>query len=137
MEKYPLCGITVMVVKDGKVLLGKRKGAHGEGEFACTGGKLEWNESFEEGAKREVREETGIDIINARFLRLLNFKAYDKHFVDVGLLADWVSGEPKVLEPQKCEGWAWYELGDLPEPLFHGVASLFEAWKTDKKYFDA
>ena len=44
--EYPKTGIAVMIMKDGKVLLGKRKGAHGAGEFAFPGGKLEWGESF-------------------------------------------------------------------------------------------
>ena len=135
-NEYPKTGIAVMIMKEGKVLLGKRKGAHGAGDFAFPGGKLEWRESFEDCAKRETREETGIEIHNIKFLRLLNFKFYDKHFVDVGLLADWKSGEPKVLEPEKCEGWAWNDLDTLPRPLFKGCESCIEAYKTGRNYFD-
>lgn len=135
-EKRPKGGIAVMVVKDGRVLLGKRRGAHGAGDYAFPGGKLEWWESFEECAKREVREETGMLIQNVRFLRLLNFKFYDQHFVDVGLLADWESGTPKVMEPEKCEGWEWYDIEQIPAPLFRGCISCIEAYKTGKNYFD-
>ncbi|MEK7464164.1 MAG: NUDIX domain-containing protein [Patescibacteria group bacterium] len=135
--KYPKTGISVMVIKDGKVLLGKRKGSHGTGDYAFTGGKLEQGESFEDCAKRETREEAGIEINNVRFLRLLNFKFYDKHFVDVGVVAEWKSGEPKALEPEKCEGWAWYDLDNMPTPLFKGNVSSIEAYKTGKNYFDA
>jgi 8-oxo-dGTP diphosphatase len=98
-------GIGVMVIKDGKVLLGKRKGKHGAGEYAWPGGNFEYMESFEECAKREVMEETGMEIHNIRFLRLFNLKTYaPKHYVDIGLIADWKSGEPQLLEPEKCEG---------------------------------
>ena len=135
-KEYPKTGIAVMIMKDDKVLLGKRKGAHGTGDYAFPGGKLEMRESFENCAKREVMEETGIEIHNIRFLRLLNFKFYDKHFVDVGLLADGKSGEPTVMEPEKCEGWGWYDLENLPQPLFKGCASCIEAFKTGKNYFD-
>jgi 8-oxo-dGTP diphosphatase len=135
--KYPKTGIAVMVIKDGKVLLGKRKGSHGAGDYAFPGGKLEWGESFEDCAKRETREETGLEIQNVRFLRLLNFKFYGKHFVDIGLLADWKSGEPKVLEPEKCEGWDWYDTTNLPQPIFKGCISAIEAYNTGKIYFDA
>lgn len=134
--EYPKTGIAVMVMKDGKVLLGKRKGAHGEGTYAFPGGKLELGESFEECAKRETREEAGIEIENIRFLRLLNFKYYDKHFVDIGLLVDWKSGEPQICEPEKCDGWAWYDIDTIPEPLFEGCQSAIEAYKTGKNYFD-
>lgn len=135
-KEYPKTGIAIIIMKDGKVLLGKRKGAHGTGSFAFPGGKLEWQESFEDCTKREVREETGIEIHNIKFLRLSNSKFYNKHFVDIGLIADWKSGEPKILEPEKCEGWAWYDLNNLPKPLFKGCESCVEAYKTGQNYFD-
>jgi len=93
----PKVGVGVMVLKNGKVLIGKRKGAHGAGEWAWPGGHLEYMESFEDCARREVMEETGIEIHNIRFLRLMNLKEYaPKHYVDIGLVAEWLSGEPKV-----------------------------------------
>ena len=45
-EQRPKVGIGVMVFKDGKVLMGKRKSSHGEGEWAWPGGHLEYMESF-------------------------------------------------------------------------------------------
>ena len=81
----PKVGVGVMVLKNGKVLIGKRKGAHGAGEWAWPGGHLEYMESFEDCARREVMEETGIEIHNIRFLRLMNLKEYaPKHYVDIG-----------------------------------------------------
>ncbi len=137
-NERPKVGIGTMIFKEGRVLLGKRGSSHGSGEYALPGGHLEYMESFEECVKREVREEAGIEIENIRFLRLLNLKTYaPKHYVDIGLIADWKSGEPQVLEPEKCEGWAWYDLNDLPEPLFAALPSYFEAYKTGKNYFDA
>jgi len=131
-------GIGVMVIKDNKVLLGKRKGAHGEGEYAWPGGHLEYMESIIECAKREVREETGMEIKNVHFLRLLNLKQYaPKHYVDIGMIADWKSGEPRVLEPDRAEFWAWYDLDKLPEPLFNTTASNIEAYRTGRNFFDS
>ena len=136
-HNLPKVGLGVMVFKDGKVLLGKRKTAHGEGEFAWPGGHLEFGESFEACAKREAMEETGIEITNVRFLRLMNLKTYSgKHYVDIGLAADWKSGEPEAREPDKCEGWTWYNLDNLPEPLFGTIPSYLEAYKTGRNYFD-
>ncbi len=135
--KSILVGIGVMVMKDGKVLLGKRKGSHGEGEYAWPGGHLEYMESFEHCAKREVREETGLEVTNVRFLRLYNLKTYaPKHYVDIGLLADWQSGVPAVLEPERIESWKWYSLDQLPAPLFSTIPSYLEAYRTGRNYFD-
>jgi len=133
----PKVGVGVMVMKDGKVLLGKRKGSHGQGEYAWPGGHLEYMESIIDCVKREVAEETGLEVKNVRFLRLMNLKQYPpKHYLDVGMVADWKSGEPKVMEPEKCEGWGWYDMENLPEPLFGTIANYIEAFKTGKNFFD-
>ena len=131
-------GIGIMVFKNGKVLLSKRKGSHGAGEYASPGGHLEFGESFTECAKRECREEAGIEIKNVRFLRLSNLKQYaGKHYLDIGLVADWKSGNPKVLEPEKAESWDWYHLDKLPKPLFETVKTFLEALNSGKNFFDS
>lgn len=130
-------GVGVMVLKDGRVLLGKRCGTHGAGEYAWPGGHMEYMESFEQTAKREVREEAGIEIENVRFLRLQNLKDYaPKHYVDIGLIADWKSGEPQVMEPDRCEGWGWYEIDKLPQPLFKTILTYIEAYTTGRNFWD-
>ena len=137
-EQKPKVGIGVMVMKDGKVLLGKRNGSHGAGEYAWPGGHLEYMESFEACAKREVMEETGMEIRNVTFMRLMNLKEYaPKHYVDVGLVAHWQSGEPRVMEPDRIEGWDWYDLDNLPQPLFSAIPSYLEAHRTGRNFWDA
>jgi 8-oxo-dGTP diphosphatase len=136
-NQRPVIGIGVMIVKDGKFLLGKRKGSHGAGEYAWPGGHMEYMESFSECAKRETKEETGIEIDNVRFLRLANLTRYaPKHYIDVCMIADWKSGEPKVLEPHKVESWDWYDIDNLPKPLFGAIDLSIEAYKTGKIFWD-
>lgn len=133
----PKVGVGVMLFKGQKLLLGKRKSEHGLGEYAWPGGHLEFGESFKDCAKREVKEETGMEIKNIKFVRLLNLKTYkDKHYVDIGLRADWKSGIPKVLEPDKVERWDWYDIKNLPKPLFGTMPTYLEAHKTGKIFFD-
>ena len=131
-------GIGVMIFKNGRVLLGKRKGSHGAGEWAPPGGHFEYGESLEESARREVREETGLEIESINFLSLYNQKDYmPKHVINIGLTAKWKSEEAKVLEPEKCEKWQWYDIDNLPQPLFATVKNYVEAIKTGKNYFDS
>lgn len=138
VKPRPLVGIGVMILKRGKALLAKRKNAHGGGEFAFPGGHLEFGETFEHCARRETREETGLEIKNVRFLFLANVKKYpDKHYVHVGLLADWRLGEPQTLEPEKSEVWGWYDLSSLPKPLFEMAKLSFEGYQRGQFYFDA
>ena len=97
-QQIPQVGIGVMIFKGGKVLLGKTKGSHGAGEYAFPGGHLEYMESFEDCAKRETLEEAGIEIENVRFNCLSNVTSYKpKHYVHIGVVADWKSGDPMVL----------------------------------------
>jgi 8-oxo-dGTP diphosphatase len=136
-DKRPRVGIGVMVIKDGKILLGLRKGSYGESHYGWPGGHMEYMESFEDTAKRETMEETGMEIDNVRFLRLYNLKEYaPKHYVDIALAADWKSGQPKVMEPEKCEGWDWYDINSLPSPLFATGPSIIEAYKTGRNFWD-
>ena len=137
-ENKPRVGVGIMILKHGKVLLGKRKGSHGAGEYAFPGGHLEYMESFRACAERETTEECGIEIRNVRFLYLANLQKYaPKHYVHIGLVADWQSGEPKVLETEKCESWDWYDIKDLPEPLFETCTQSIESYEMGKNYYDA
>ena len=136
-DKKPKVGIGIMIIKDRKVLLGKRRGSHGEGEYAFPGGHLEYMESFEDCAKRETKEECGIEITNIRFQFLSNVTKYaPKHYVHIGLIADWKSGEPKVLEPEKCESWDWHGIDKLPEPLFEMCRQGIHCYKLGENYLD-
>ena len=135
--QQPRVGIGVMILKDGKVLLGKRKGSHGAGEYSFPGGHLEYMESFENCARRETREESGLEIENIRFQYLANLQRYaPKHYTHIGLVADWKNGEPVVIEPNKCEGWNWYDLNDLPPNCFGTMPLLVDSLKTGKNYYD-
>ncbi len=134
---FPKVGVGVLIFKDGKILLGKRKNAHGGGEYAPPGGGLEHLENFFEGARREVKEETGMEIENPEFICVFNMKHYaPEHYISVGIKVDWKSGEPENLEPAKCEGWNWYGLDNLPEPLFANIPIYLKALKDNQHFID-
>ena len=113
-------GIGVFVFKDGKFLMQQRQGAHGAGSWSVPGGHLEFGESFEDTARREVKEETGLEITNVRFGAVTNdhFADESKHYVTVWMLSDWSSGKEYITEPDKCLKQEWHTFDDLPEPLF-------------------
>ncbi len=130
-------GVGVMVFKNGKLLLGKRKNAHGEGEYAGLGGHLEFGESIEYCVKREAKEEAGIEVRNIKFLCLSSLKRYKgKHYIDIGMTAELVGEEPKIMEPEKCEKWGWYDLNNLPKPLFAAEENYLKALSSNENFFD-
>jgi 8-oxo-dGTP diphosphatase len=128
MDKRPLVGIAVIVIKDNRVLLGKRKNAHGADTWAFPGGHLEFNESIEDCAVREVLEETGVRIKNLRCGPYTNdiFKAEGKHYVTLFVIADYESGRPAVREPNKCEKWEWSEWPPSLQPQFLPIKNLLK-----------
>lgn len=137
MDQKPKVGIGVMILKDGKVLLHKRKGSFGSGEYAFPGGHLEYMESPKECAERETKEECGVEIANIRFQFAANIRKYaPRHYIHIGVVADWKSGEPENLEPEKGGEWEWYNLDKLPQPIFEMSKLGIDSMMTGKKYFD-
>ncbi|KAK8167780.1 7,8-dihydro-8-oxoguanine triphosphatase NUDT15 [Phyllosticta citrichinensis] len=118
--KAPRVGVGVFILnKSGAFIAGLRKGNHGSGTWALPGGHLEFGESLEECAAREVLEETGltIDREHIRFLTATNsvWKDEGLHYVTVfmtAILKD-EGVEPQIMEPEKCEAWQWVEYEEL------------------------
>jgi 8-oxo-dGTP diphosphatase len=66
---------------------------------------------------------------------LANLKIYaPKHYVHIGMIADWLRGEPQVLEPDQIISWQWYSLDNLPQPIFFGTKIILESYQTSKHY---
>ena len=128
MDKRPLIGVAVIVVKDNLVLLGQRKNAHGADTWAFPGGHLEFNESIEDCARREVFEETGMRIRNISLGPYTNdiFNDENKHYVTLFVLADHESGTPEVKEPHKCRKWEWTNWPPNLHPRFLPIENLLK-----------
>lgn len=134
-SKRPFVGVVVIVIRDDYVLLGKRKNSHGQGEWGFPGGHLEYGEDEKYCAKREVKEETGLEIDNLRIDPytddMFNTHLPDgKHYVTLYVIADYVGGEAQVMEPDKCEKWDWFAFDDLPHPLFMPIYNLLHSGRT-------
>lgn len=127
-KKKPGAGFGIMILKENKVLLGKRHGdaikasseLHGEGTWTMPGGKLHFQEDLKNAAQREVLEEIGVKIDKDKleFISVTNDIVYDAHFVTVGFLYKNLQEEPKVMEPDEITEWRWFDLKNLPGPLY-------------------
>jgi ADP-ribose pyrophosphatase YjhB (NUDIX family) len=61
MYRNPAVGVAVLVVQDGRVLLGRRARGAYSGKWCVPCGYVEWGEDIREAARRELWEETGLD----------------------------------------------------------------------------
>lgn len=128
MDKIPRVGLGVCIIKNNKVLLGKRKNAHGEGSWCFPGGHLEFGESYEECARRETSEEVGLSIKNMQFVTATNdiFPEENKHYITVYMLAEYADGKVEIKEPDKMVEWGWFSWDKLPQPLFIPMKNLIK-----------
>lgn len=137
-------GVGVMILKEGKILLGQRhhdpakadSEMGGEATWTMPGGKLEFGESFEEAAIREVKEETSLDVQkeNLTLISLANDQANGAHFVTMGFLCEKFEGEPVVTEPDEIVEWRWFPLDNLPAKVFMPSQKVLNNYYAKKIY---
>lgn len=147
-HKTPMVGVGVMIHKMiddvPHVLLGKRKGSHGAGEWSFPGGHIDLigrnaSETSSETAVRETREETGLEIVLGDKITFADehFPEEKKFYVTVYYAAeiDEEKGpsEPEVKEPNKCEEWKFFPINNLPSPLFMRVGEVVEKWEWERE----
>jgi 8-oxo-dGTP diphosphatase len=121
-------GVGIMLLKEGKILLGQRhpdpKKANsdlkGEGTWTMPGGKVDFGETIINAAIREVKEETNIDIKKdgIKIISISDDIKDNVHFVTIGFLCELFSGIPQVMEPEQITKWDWFDLSNLPKPIF-------------------
>jgi len=136
--KRPNVGVGIIIQNaQGEILIGKRKGSHSP-YFSIPGGHLEMGETFEEGIKKEVLEETGLIIKNPVVIGITNnLRTYKKtgiHHISVNMFSNEFEGTPQITEPEKCEGWFWVKPTELPQPHFEASEIAVECFLKNKFY---
>jgi 8-oxo-dGTP diphosphatase len=126
--KTPRVGLGVIIEKNRQVLLIKRTKVHGAGTWSTPGGHLEYGESPEECAIREVKEETGVNIGDVRFKGITNdlFEVSEKHYITIWMEARYLDGEPVVNADREASDIGWFSWDALPKPLFLPLQNFME-----------
>ena len=96
-----------------KILLGLKKRGFGKGRFNGFGGKVEKKESIEEAAKRETREEAGIDVTDLNKVGIIKFEFEDdSSLLEVHIFkSENFTGEPKESDEMKPK---WFDVKEIP-----------------------
>jgi len=107
--------------KNKRILLGKRIGkSYKAGMYGVPGGRIIKGESVILSAKRELKEETGLTGKTLNFVGIVNDNQRKRTFIHMVFVCNSYSGKEANLEPDKCEGWKWYELDKLPSNILPG-----------------
>jgi len=108
----------VIVDSRGMVFVALRgpKARNEQGRWEFPGGAIQFGETLEEGLRREILEEFGLDISVGELIGVADhiLPAHRQHWVSPAFLCTIVSGSPAIHEPEKCEGILWVQ----PKQLF-------------------
>lgn len=106
-------------MRDGKVLLLKRVNPPEAGAWGLPGGKVDWMETAQTSAVRELLEETGVTAGPVTLLCAADYidPAAGEHWLCPIFLAPAATGEAYRAEPHKHSDLDWFDPADPPEPL--------------------
>ena len=122
---------------NGKVLMHKRsKNCRDEiGNWDVGGGSLKFGETFEQGVKREIKEEYCCEVLELKFLGAHNILRKNKgkktHWIGLLFLAKIDPKEVKVGEPDYMEELGWFSENNLPQPLHSHFYPFYELVKKE------
>lgn len=136
-------GVGVVVLNEkNELLLGLRNEdekkadseLHGEGTWTMPGGKLEFGETFEEAAIRELKEETDLNATDIQVFCMNNDRNQYAQFVTIGLIAKEYNGKVKTMEPDEITDWKWFPLDNLPKNLYMPTRKCLQNYLAGKFY---
>ncbi|MFZ0885265.1 MAG: NUDIX hydrolase [Candidatus Acidiferrales bacterium] len=134
----PLVGVGGVVIAEGRALLIKRGGPPLEGEWSIPGGMLELGETLDQGVRRELAEETGIEVHVLDLIEVFERVFLDDdgrtryHFVILDYLCEAVSGEARAASDVTDVAWAREEelaAYSLTPTATRVIKRAFEMWR--------
>ena len=128
--KQPIIGVGAVIIKDGKILLEKRKNEPGKGKWSIPGGLVELGENVEQTVMREVEEETGLEVEKPEHIDVVDNIIRDEsgrvkyHFVIIDYFMRLKGGTLKAASD--AEELKWVPLSDVEK---------YDLTKTFREFF--
>lgn len=113
-------GVGAIIINDeGQLFMAKRgsKVTNEAGLWEFPGGSVEYGERLRDALRREIKEEFDIEIEVGPLLDAVDhiLPEEGQHWVSPTFICRVKSGEPRILEPDKCDEICWYSLEEIPE----------------------
>ncbi len=122
-------GVQALVVDGGRVLLGRRAHRPGVGRWDIPGGFLEEGEEAEPGLRRELLEETGLEIEPVEYLGTWTEPYEHRYVLSLTWIARPVGGSARAGDD--LAEVRWFGTGELPldELAFATHRAVLEHWR--------
>lgn len=127
-KKMPV-SVQLILQKENQVLFLRRSNTGFEdGKYGFVGGHVEENENIKRAMIREAKEEIGIEIKeeDLEVKHVMDRRIGEKQYIDFVLTTNKWQGEPKIMEPQKCDELIWKEIQDIPSNTIDFERSLLK-----------
>lgn len=108
----------LVLIHNNKILLQRRCYSDFEnGNYGFASGHVDAGETFTKTLIREIKEEIGIilDKSDVKIVHIMHRKGADSERIDVFYTTSKWVGEPKNMEPEKCDDLSWFDLNNLPK----------------------
>ena len=128
---FPGLGCGLAILRDERLLLYRRVKAPEAGHWNIVGGKIDHMERSDIAARREAEEESGLSVGAIDFLCLSEQVIPEdrQHWVSLIYVTRDITGEARVVEPDKLPEFGWFALDELPSPLSRFAADAVAALK--------
>jgi len=138
IEKFKIIPTVYLILrKDNKILLSRRynTGFH-DGEYSFPAGHLIGNETLRQAMLREAKEEIGIeiDLEDLNLIHVMYRKEPTEERVNFFFEIEKWKGEPKIMEPQKCDDLNWFSLDNLPENIIPYIKQVIDSYRNGRFY---
>ena len=131
--EHPKVNVDILVVKDGKILLGllTDKWTKGKSLYGVPGRDIRFGEKISNTVKRNIKEEFGCNVIKQKIICINANHELGNHYIGIGVVVE-IDGHPKLLLPEDWKEWKWFEKGEIPENLFAPAKNLIECYFNNK-----
>jgi ADP-ribose pyrophosphatase YjhB (NUDIX family) len=127
-HRNPAPTVSILVVDEGRVLLGKRGGSPGKGTWSLPSGYIDYEEDFLTTAIRETKEETGLDIKVDSIINVVSsFVSPRFHFLGIYVVARVIGGKLEAGDDLEAVEWFLPE-GPLPEMGFQEDVDIIQMY---------
>jgi 8-oxo-dGTP diphosphatase len=133
-----IVAVHLFLLRDDQVLLLRRHNTgYEDGSYSVPAGHLDGGEPVLVAAIREAREEIGVELtaLDVAVVGVMHRRSDDER-IDFFVAATRWAGEPRNLEPDKCDDLRWFSLDDLPENVIPYIRRAIKNYRAGR-WFDA